>query len=68
MRMHDTTKKKIDFIIRTGTSNLGKEGDILTVPLYAFSFLKLKDKAGLTFFQSRELNEKNSLNRMNLFD
>ena len=61
-------KKKIDFIIRTGTSNLGKEGDILTVPLYAFSFLKLKDKAGLTFFQSRELNEKNSLNRMNLFD
>ena len=31
-------EKKIDFIIRTGESNLGKEGNILTVPLYAFHF------------------------------
>ena len=44
-------KKKIDFIIRTGTSNLGKEGNILTVPLYAFSFLKFKDRLEATFFQ-----------------
>lgn len=34
--------KKIDFIIRTGMSNLGREGNILTVPLYAFSFLDLR--------------------------
>lgn len=34
--------KKIDFIIRTGMSNLGREGNILTVPLYAFLFLDLR--------------------------
>lgn len=35
-------EKKIDFIIRTGESNLDIEGNILTVSLYAFPFLELK--------------------------
>jgi len=58
--------KKIDFIIRTGTSNLGKEGNILTVPLYAFSFLKIKNRLEATFFQSEKINKKSSLSRMTL--
>lgn len=32
--------KEIDFIIRTGTDNISKESNILTIPLYAFPFLK----------------------------
>lgn len=32
--------KEIDFIIRTGTDNISKENNILTIPFYAFSFLK----------------------------
>lgn len=32
--------KEIDRIIRVSTSNLSKEDNILTIPLYAFSFLK----------------------------
>lgn len=32
--------KEIDSIIRTGTDNISKESNILTIPLYAFSFLK----------------------------
>ena len=59
---------KIDFIIRTGTSNLGQEGKILTVPLYAFPFLDIK-KPPVKIPSLKEINDKykTNVNRMDLF-
>jgi len=58
-------EKKIDFIIRTGESNLGKEGNILTVPLYAFPFLELK-KSPIKIPRINKPNAFN-INSMNFF-